>query len=574
MGGALSEDGSITPALSAVISLTKSHPHPPLTIVTNRMTPLHHRRREEDTAYVSVRSLPSDAMEKLISRLLKDRSITASREELSSLVQIADGHPYNVYAMITEIVSKGLESFLANPREFQNWKHKQYGHYVEGTVFEPDELAVLAILCRLPMMDLSSISTAVDRTPSSVVETLDRLIELHVVEVFAGLFLISPPLRIAMERDNRVRQALEKGRGQIGSLAKSLAVRVSEDEAPIGLIDTAVLAMLQSDSLDDRIGSAFLLPSHHVRMAQTTYDRRAWRRAIDHAKRGLEGKARLSHPGLVACCRYLCLAAARLGDDEAFDVGMRDLLAHATSDLARSNISFLRGFRARLRGLLPEAEEEFRKAQKYSPRNTSAARELAAVCLIRNNLEEAEKFAREAHRNAPKNPYLVDILLSVLLRRRRALAAQDREVQSLFDDLEQIGEEDGRSFFTTRKAEYEYLNDKLPSALKLVDSAINKTPTIFEPYKIKARILLRLGDIVKAKEAIDRMKEIVSHNDQDERRSYYREYIVTLVDYLIATGQFGEARKSITDDGVFSTEERLEQLKGIDLSEADFRRKR
>lgn len=92
----------------------------------------------------------------------------------------------------------------------------------------------------------------------------------------------------------------------------------------------------------------------------------------------------------------MCLAAARLGEQKLFDDGIAKLQSVARSDWAKSNIAFLQGFNSRLKGNLPRAEIFFRDSFSLSPGNVSAARELAAICLARDNLDEAERFAREA----------------------------------------------------------------------------------------------------------------------------------------------------------------------------------
>jgi len=49
----------------------------------------------------------------------------------------------------------------------------------------------------------------------------------------------------------------------------------------------------------------------------------------------------------------MCLAAARIGETDTFDEGVRRLEAVADDEWARSNIAHVRGFSARLQGKLP-----------------------------------------------------------------------------------------------------------------------------------------------------------------------------------------------------------------------------
>ena len=108
------------------------------------------------------------------------------------------------------------------------------------------------------------------------------------------------------------------------------------------------------------------------------------------------------------------------------------LEASAKDDWGVSSVSYLKGFNFRMKGHPPKAEEAFRRAYELSPGNTPAAREIAAICLERGNLEEAEIYAREAHSQATSNPYFLDILISVLVRRYGKSAKHSTEIDALF----------------------------------------------------------------------------------------------------------------------------------------------
>ena len=101
-------------------------------------------------------------------------------------------------------------------------------------------------------------------------------------------------------------------------------------------------------------------------------------------------------------------------------------------------------------------------------------RELAAIALARGDLDKAEGLAREAYDRARTNAYLVDMLLTVLIRKRGS-APQNSEIDDLFAVLERVGEENGRSFYTTRRAEYEYFWGDNKRAAQLIEQAASKT---------------------------------------------------------------------------------------------------
>lgn len=316
------------------------------------------------------------------------------------------------------------------------------------------------------------------------------------------------------------------------------------------------------------LASVFLLPSHYVRLAKKQYDYRDWEGSIRFAKEALKSSGRLSADGFVAACRFMCLSAARLGEAQLFDEGISKLEAVAKNDWAKSNIAFLQGFNSRLKGNLPRADSFFRDSFKFSPGNLSAARELAAICLARDNLNEAEIFAREARSHAQTNPYLLDTLISVLVRKHGRNSKYLSEINELFDMLEKVGETDGRSFFTTRKAEFEHLWGNNKEALNLIQVAIKKTPTIFEPRRLYAEILLKDGNKAKALEAINTMQEIVNARDPDERRTNYRLFLITYSHYYVEVGMWKEAKDLFDDQGVFTEEERSAAVREIEIAQS------
>jgi tetratricopeptide (TPR) repeat protein len=223
-----------------------------------------------------------------------------------------------------------------------------------------------------------------------------------------------------------------------------------------------------------------------------------------------------------------------------------------------------------MRRARPSARHQIARSATYalSPGNLAAAREIAAICLARGNLDEAELFAREAHSHASSNPYIIDILISTLIKKHGRSAKNISEINDLFDILEKVGEEGGRSFFTTRKAEFEHLWGKNKEALRLIAQAVKKTETLFEPRRIMAEAYLKDGNKVKALETINVMREMVNARDPSERRSNYRLYLVTYAHYLTETGEYTEAKEIYEDQSVFTRGEREAAIRDIEIVQA------
>ena len=564
-GGVLTDAGSLTPELHDILDYLEASPHPPVTFISSRMIPRRMRRSENDISYLPVTSLKREATEGIISRLARGNEITLSEETLEQLVGLSDSHPFNIYRMIEEITDCGLQAFLANPSNFIDWKHRQSSEYLRKIDFSEIDIFILGVLKMVPELDFSAIVEALDVEEKAASEALLRLVNLHIIESSTDSLLISPPMRIAVERDNRIRLPKKVAQAAIHSLSTSLSLRLDEGTAPVVLINSALLASLQSGVDVPAIVAGFLLPSHYVWMAKKNYDERQWADSIYYANRAMQGRDRLSASGVIGACRFLCLASARVDDQKTFSEGLKVLRSIAKDDWAESNIAFLQGFNFRLKGHIPKAELSLRRAYNLSPGNFSAARELASICLERGNLQEGERFAREAHQHAQSNPYLVDILVAILIRKYKTSKSNDIELAEMFKLLKKVGDEEGRSFYTTRKAEFEYFHGDNGKALNLIEIASSKTPNLFEPRRLHAEILLKMGNKVKANEVISEMKGMVSHQKENERRRNYRQYLQTYAHYLVEVDRYDEAKKIFDDQKFFTVEETEKEIRDIEI---------
>lgn len=572
-GGVLTEAGSFSPELTKVLDSLEAHPHPPVTIISGRMVPHRHRVTRPDVAFLAVTSLGWDATVRLVSALLKRNRVEVDTEALEQLAKLSEGHPFNIYRAVDEAADKGAKPFLANPTDFIDWKHRQSSEYFSKVALEQNDVLVLALLRNIPELDFDTVCEALSLSAAPLADNLQRLVLLHVLESDGDRFRISPALRIAVERDTRVRMPIDLQVSAIATVARSLSVRLEEGTAPVSLVDSAVLATVEGGSALTELAAAFLLPSHFVWLAKLRYDQHQWVESIRFGLEALESASRLSVNGLIAACRFLCLAAARTGADEVFEAAIGKLRSRANDDWARSNVAYLEGFRQRMRGRLPAAQDLFQTAYDFHNGNVSAIRELAAIALARGHLGKAEDLAREARSYARTNAYLVDMLLTVLIR-KRTVRAGTSEIEDLFAVLARVGEESGRSFYTTRRAEYEHLWGDNRKAASLIDQAVEKTPTIFEVRRLQAEIFLKAGNRSRADQAIQEMSKMMEDAKVYDRRSNYRLYLETKAHYFTETGQYSEAKEMFDDLAYFTLEERDKAVRDIEVTQAFAYRRR
>lgn len=562
-GGILDDGGAFHAEVESIIDHLDDRPHPPISIISPRMVPLKARRETKDIAYCALKSLPRDEAVRLAQRLLRDKGVSATETQIADIVGLSDKHPYNFYRIVDEIDARGLSNFLASPADFVEWKHRRSSEYLGRLELDAIEVALLGLLKVLPTLDFAAMVDALSVEANEAADALQRLTQLHVLEHSGDEFSISPAMRIAVERDKRISLPEPQRKEALAKLADSLALRLDEGTAPVALVDSAVLSAIESGK--ETYAAVFLLPSHYVWLAKRQYDQKHYPESIRLAKEALKSNSRLSRSGLVAACRFMCLSAARIGDTATFDFGIKRLVDAASDKWSKSNVAFLRGFNERMKGHQPIAERHFRDAYELSPGNYSTARELAAICLARGNLVEAELFAREAYGITSSNVYVLDILVAVLTRKLRKKAKENAEVRELMDVLRQVGDEGGRSFYTTRNAEIELLAGERRLARTLAEEAMSRTPNIFEPRRIYAEVLLAEGNFAKVPEVLHWMRDKVNAPESGERRTNYRVYLETNAHYLTEVGRFSEAKEIYSDESVFSLAEREAAIRDIEL---------
>jgi hypothetical protein len=59
--------------------------------------------------------------------------------------------------MIDEIIERGVAAFLADPRDFIEWKHRQSSEYLAKIEFAERDAPILGLLKQLPELDFAAI---------------------------------------------------------------------------------------------------------------------------------------------------------------------------------------------------------------------------------------------------------------------------------------------------------------------------------------------------------------------------------------------------------------------------------
>lgn len=571
-GGLLNNDGAMQPAVKEIFDRIEKRSHPNVVFIAARMVP-RNQRDDMELAYSALPSMTDAQIRQLAGFLLVDAEIVYSNDDLETIVSLSDGHPFNVKFIVGTATEYTLPVALADVTELNQWKVRRGSEFLRNIDFSDAEKKILAALRDFSVLDFTTIQAIADDEIDVTGRALVRLIDLHVIEGAGDTYGIAPPLRSAVQRERRFVLDSHQKAQMLEIISNTLKTKTDNDAVSVSMINAGVLAMLHQEQGIPELFSVFLLPSHLVWLARRHYDDRRWSDCARLTADALESADRLSPEGKVEACRLLCLSSARLNKQQNFQKGIDTLRTWAHDSAARSNLHFLLGFNARLGGSLPEAEIHFRKALEEKPGNFSAIRELTTICFVREDLDEAEKFARQAYDIASDNPYILDILLSILIARRpHRVNSSQQEIERLFEILMTVGEEEGRSFYTTRRAEYELKNGHLREASRLIDDAVSKTPGIFAVHALRSQIYLEQGIKSIVSDEIEKMRTVVYRNTGGERRTNLRLFLEIESSYFAAIGDYKSAKEVYGSRSVFTEKEAEEKIKTLEYEQMMTRR--
>ncbi|WP_162826893.1 toll/interleukin-1 receptor domain-containing protein [Pseudolabrys taiwanensis] len=567
-GGLLDRDGQFQSPVRQIIARLPPQRRPCVVFIAERMMPQARQRDTEGLIFCRLSSLSFDETKQLIGLMLRNSGITYTENDLAELANLSDGHPFNVAFLVEAVKHYGIKIILGDPSEITQWKRRRASDFLTKIAFSPEEQKIISALNHFNVLDFEILVQVSGGDSVKASNALAKLIDYHVVEIDTDTFSIALPLRIAVRRDKRFDLSGEPLRALLSAVGGILTAKAESDEIAAPMVEGAILARLQEGGEIPTLFSAFLLPSHLVWLARRRYDAKKFDESISLARSALNDSGRLSPAGRVEASRILCLASARLGQEANFQYGIDILKANANDSWARSNLNFLLGFMARMRGHLPEAETFMRKAYDDAPGNFSAAHGLASICLVRGNLSDAEKFARKAFEVAPDNAYVLDVLLRILFGDDpHTLKRNESEINYLLERLKAVGEEEGKSFYTTRRADYEFRTGNLSEACKLIDEAAHKTPGIFNVHELRAKIYLERGNKTIAAEEIQKMRDVVYRPNTSERLTNLRVLLETEASYYSASGMFDEAKKIYKRKDVFTDVEATAAVRKIEIEQ-------
>lgn len=488
-GGVYDEEGNYQPIFASVLDILSDRRRPMMAFVQTRMMPAGKRAKYRISIHHYLKPLDDESVKEILSFLFQELEIDYSTSDLLSVVDLLDGHPYNIRFAAEFVASYGLASLIADPSHLVEWKRRRAGDYLEQIGFSAMEGDVLALLTEYRHVADDMVPELVGGDPVESVEALRRLQDFCCVELREGYFYVSPPVRDAIAKDDRFQRDATWKRTIGAQICAVIGQYKDSDQIPVSIIESATIAAAQGATAPAFI-SALILPSHLLRIGRDHYDRKRWSSAIQFCQRALEGKNRLPDDAQVEALRIVGLAASRIDRQDIYQDTLSDLETYASA-YARRITFFVMGFYERQNNRLDLAEKYFKEAWKFSKNNESINRELANIYCKQKRYEEAEPYARAAYDAAPTSPYILDILAETLLGKERlGLPVDLDELSKVLDGLRRYGDAPGSSFYLVRLAQQLVKSGNIPGAIEASARAIERTPELLAPYFMRAEALL------------------------------------------------------------------------------------
>ena len=543
-GGVYQDGGSYQFFFKGLLEQLRGAGRPVVAFSQTRMMPPHLRETNQHSFHTYIPALDDEAVLELTSFSLQDARIDYSERQMTDLVGMLDGHPLNVRLAVSSVKAYGLSAFLDDPSLLVEWKRNRAEDFVNSIEFSDIEVDILRILHEYRFVTYEVLKGGVGDAHPSLGAALRKLEEFCCIERRGSLYLIAPSVQHAIGFDKRFQRTDRFRKSLALQIMKMVDDYTTDESIPVALLESAATASIISDKDHPQV-SMFILPSYYVALAGDAYHDDRRKECLELAKKAHEFRSRLSVDGCIEALRLWGLSAIRLDKADELDSAIRLLDQYRSHKIARRNIAFLKGFQLRLKKRYDEAEAEFLKAFRLSPKNASINRELANLYRHQKDYDSAETYARPAYVALPTNAFIIDVLLESLLGKASlGLPVDQSEIDKLFGELGRYGDVPGSSFFQVRMAQDLFRNRQNRAALTAANAAIDRTPEFLPCYILRGDIHLSMTDAVNARHDLDKINGLLTKrggfSEIDEGRAIDLEIRI-----LIQEGQFKAAREKL-----------------------------
>ncbi|MGR9353991.1 hypothetical protein [Rhizobium leguminosarum] len=540
-GGLLDHNGNLSPDLKLVVDALRLRQSTiPYFVMILFRTPPAAAREKNGVYYFKVDTIDTEDLKNLVALNIKQKGQLANKDDIYRLVEMTDGHPYNLQFLLRLLDTHSIQSLLDDPTDLIAFKRRQGDDFVSRISLEAPHFQVLATLRTFGQASIELLGAAVDLPPEELGQRLKELEEYHCIERIGNICAINRPLRAAFDRSSNLRLSSEQVKRLQSDVVNLFNSYRSDDEVGIELVSAAARAAVFLNHEDDVL-KAFLSPSNSLFVARQLYDHARYSDCARVALTALKSLRFISEGARIEAIRLRCSSLARMGEQEAFVETLAGLGNSANEQAIKS---FLEGFRLRLMGEPEQAIAKFRKSHELNKTSFATMRELSHSLMQIGEVDDAKIFAEQALQVAPTNPFIIDQALALRVAERPKVSKDiiyDPSIEELLGRLERYGDEEGKSFYAIRMADIMRRAGDPALAFDFAARASKLTPSLVAAHIAEADILIKMKRLQPAKRKIDTIQKLIDDRNSGEGKSQLPDYVVLKANYLIENEEYSDA---------------------------------
>jgi tetratricopeptide (TPR) repeat protein len=371
--------------------------------------------------------LPLPDSQTLISRLLREVNVRASREEAEILAEQTAGYPPAAYYLALQVEDYGLDVVVNNANRLREFHSGRFARFIEGLHLDEREQEILSYLAHEISLPLRGIAAATGNSLEETAEAIEQLVDLNLIQVAEREYVVAAPIQATVLRGHGVtlnrgwyEQAFSRLEGEYWSDEKSLP--------PLSVVDATLRAGLRINKRADDGGYGSLVrPSLLINAAQERYHQRSYEDALSYIERAERMGGR--SPILLEVKVKSLAQLRRFGD-------ARKALS-SYREFGERRQWYLDGFIERRAGRHDRACDKFQKGYAQGDRSLPLLRDYADSLLRCGAGKQALKMGTEAREREPRDPFVLDLFARIAIS-----VGTETEAEEALAALEAIDQEE------------------------------------------------------------------------------------------------------------------------------------
>lgn len=490
-GGIFTSDGFLKQPIRTIMANVVEKNDIYLFIVTNR-------RPSEIEFSLSLNSLPTENIKRLVYKAATDSGISLTSSQVSELSEYINGFPPSVYYAVQLLKIYGVDALLAEKHKLVQFRVSFFIDILNKYFFNPIDKKILNILGKYSPIPINTLVDVLMVESQQVASSIIKLIEHSLVVTNEyGLYAISEPIS-----DSVISLFREHGDVDHAEIHKSLSKYLNENNDELPRLDLMRLLFKAAARSGKTFENNFHMANDLIKLAEDYYHQRDYKQCIRFAELSLLEVSNNENATELLIRSFI--------QDEQWDAALDKIESYSRYAVKR-NIFFLKGFYHRKRGELDDAIQYFLESEKYGRGGVAVKRELAMCYYLNNQIPESKRYVLDAmNRNETK--YVVDLFIQI--------ATREGDEQQARDGLNKLEKLDTESFVQHRLSTVELRFGNIPAALDAARKAVSSFKGERPPFGILSQLATcytRAGDFQKAEDVINRLSKQFDNKRNDIR---------------------------------------------------------